>query len=280
MGRTCLNMTAARYEAPFVTMVPLRCKCWTCPECAPLRKRRLYAQALSGKPITFMTLTLRFTKNITPDLAAQQISHAFTCLVKRLRRFDPATDFQYLAVYEATKQGWPHLHILTRTPWIPKGWLSRQWADLTGSPVVDIRRISDPVKAAAYVAKYIGKAPQKFAFTKRYRFSRHYIPPQDGDDPEDQPLDSPWFIVDSPLPHITAGLNQRGWQLEHSTKSLVMALPTGEDQQEILDQIEMNPPAPLSYLRFVLNTSARSARLYLMGLRQASNQHSVGPLAR
>ena len=47
-----------------------------------------------------------------------------------------------------------------------------------------------------------------------------------------------------------------------------------------LDQIEMNPPAPLSYLRFVLNTSARSARLYLMGLRQASNQHSVGPLAR
>lgn len=47
--------------------------------------------------------------------------------------------------------------------------------DITGAPIVYIERILNPMKIAAYVAKYIAKAPHAFGGCKRYWRSLDWI---------------------------------------------------------------------------------------------------------
>lgn len=82
---------------------------------------------------------------------------------------------EYLTVMEATKLGWPHMHVLTTRTWIDQAWLSNLWKTLTGAFIVDIRRVTNQGHAAAYVSKYLGKAPHRFLHCKRYYFTRGYI---------------------------------------------------------------------------------------------------------
>lgn len=80
----------------------------------------------------------------------------------------------FLAVFEATKLGWPHLHILLRSGFIEQRWLSEQMADLIQSPIVDIRLARSPQQIASYCAKYVGKDTGKFGTSKRYWQSQDY----------------------------------------------------------------------------------------------------------
>ena len=50
--------------------VDVRCKAWTCPECADGRKRQLIAQGIGGTPNKFLTLTTRRVEGMTPEEAA------------------------------------------------------------------------------------------------------------------------------------------------------------------------------------------------------------------
>jgi hypothetical protein len=84
------------------------------------------------------------------------------------------TALPFLAVFEQTKLGWPHLHIVCRVPWIDQRWLSAQMDKAIGAPIVDIRRIANLQELAGYVAKYIGKDPHHFEGTKRYWKSKDY----------------------------------------------------------------------------------------------------------
>ena len=80
----------------------------------------------------------------------------------------------FAAIMEAHESGYPHLHILLRSLWIDKRWLSEQMRDIADSPIVDIRRIDNRAKVNGYVAKYAGKAAHKFGTAKRYWFSQDY----------------------------------------------------------------------------------------------------------
>ena len=87
-------------------------------------------------------------------------------------------------MFEKTKTGWPHLHILCRMPYVPQAWLSRRMGELIDSPVVDIRALHNVRKAAAYVAKYIAKHPHRFEGCKRYWRSQDWVlDPIDDDAP-------------------------------------------------------------------------------------------------
>lgn len=97
-------------------------------------------------------------------------------LVKRIKRQFPAAEFHYLLVWETTKRGWPHAHILARTSYLPQRALSRHWKHLTGAPVVDIRRVTDHRGPTHYLAKYLTKSLAAPAHLKRYRTSRHFWP--------------------------------------------------------------------------------------------------------
>ena len=119
-------------------------------------------------------MTLNPAEFENPNHAARGLSRALRCLVKRTRRKYKLTAFPYFVVFEKTKRGWPHLHVLTRVRWIDQAWLSAQLVDLINAPVVDIRRITDSRMMASYIAKYLGKQPHRFGTCKRYWSTRDW----------------------------------------------------------------------------------------------------------
>lgn len=127
----------------------------------------------------FVTLTWRVRDGVTPNEAAALLANAWRNAVKRLERQWKRPHIEYIAVFEKTHNGWPHLHILARAKFIPQRWLSRTMKALIGSPVVDVRRIRGQQQAINYITKYVGKEPHKFGTSKRYWFTRNYRDPAD-----------------------------------------------------------------------------------------------------
>lgn len=144
------------------------CKSWKCEHCAPIRRKQLQAQAAAGSPCTLITVTSPFGSHNSPDEAARAIVNAWRLTLQsgqREKRFDR---IQYIAVFEETKKGWPHLHILARAPYIEQSWLSRTLKHHGAGAIVDIRRIYNARHAARYIAKYVSKAPHRYEGCKRY----------------------------------------------------------------------------------------------------------------
>jgi len=181
----CRDYTLRKTNRAGTHYSPLYCRAWTCSICAPRRKKQLIALAFAGRPATFLTLTVNPAEFETPAQAARALAHAWKLLVKRTRRQYKLQEFPFLAIFEKTRKGWPHLHVITRVKWIDQQWLSDQMADLINAPVVDVRRVFDAGRVAAYVAKYVGKDPHRFATCKRYWSSRNWdLRPQYDDLPD------------------------------------------------------------------------------------------------
>jgi len=153
---------------------PLPCRSWRCEYCAPRRKEQLMAQAASGEPLRFLTLTVNPSIGNDPEHRLRLLANAWRIVVKRLRRKYAPQPIEYLAVVEETHQGEPHLHILLRSPYIPQSFISRAMQEIINAPIVDIRRIRNPKEVVRYVAKYITKAPAQFGHAKRYWASSNY----------------------------------------------------------------------------------------------------------
>lgn len=171
----CGEWVRVKAFADRMTVEPLKCKCWTCDYCQPYRAARLKREALSGRPDTFLTLTVNPKVGWSPEDRARRLVVAWRKVRQRAMRKYGYKSLPFMAVFEATKKGEPHLHILMRTPWLSQKWLSTQMASLLDSPIVDIRRIKAASQVAGYVAKYVGKQPHQFAGTKRYWRSRDYL---------------------------------------------------------------------------------------------------------
>lgn len=150
------------------------CRSWNCEYCQPRRKRQMLAQAASGCPTRFITLTVNPSVGSDPEERLKLLTHAWRTVMKRIRRAHPGEQIDYFAVVEATVQGEPHLHILFRGPFIPQGQLSDWFRELIQAPIVDIRRIKNVDQAVRYVAKYITKKPAQFGTAKRYWKSPGY----------------------------------------------------------------------------------------------------------
>lgn len=121
-----------------------------------------------------MTLTVNPRDHADPDEAFKAASLAINRLMKILRRKWPTHRVEYGLVWEKTKKGWPHAHLLIRAPFIPQAFLSRTWQRLSGAKVVDIRLVRTEGQAAAYVSKYVSKQPAVPPGYRRYRFSFAY----------------------------------------------------------------------------------------------------------
>jgi len=153
---------------------PLPCRSWNCETCAEMRKGQLMAQAASGEPVRFLTLTVNPEVGEDPDDRMKMLAWAWRTCVKRLRRLYGPTAIEFLAIVEQTKAGEPHLHILLRSPYIPQKLISKCMEDLINAPIVDIRIIRSQREVIRYVAKYLTKAPHRFGTSKRYWSSAHY----------------------------------------------------------------------------------------------------------
>lgn len=170
-GEQCL----VKRELNKVGAVSLRCRSWTCELCHPVRKAQLVAQCHRGAPTTFLTLTIRRKPGAEANKAALELTRAWRILRLRILRKYRIKKLPFAAIMEATKAGWPHLHILLRSIWIDQRWLSEQMQDIADSPTVFIERIDNKARVNAYVAKYCGKAAHKFGTAKRYYFSQDYM---------------------------------------------------------------------------------------------------------
>lgn len=163
---------------------PLRCKCWKCEYCRDWLRHRVMAIAASGNPTTLLTLTTNPAFESDPDQAAHNLIVAFRQLIRVLRRNRPPHSIEYLAIWERTKRGMPHLHVLLRAPYLPQSGISKFMNNQIGAPIVDIRKVKSSGHVIAYVAKYLSKDPADFAGRQHYFYTRHYQqPPTDESEP-------------------------------------------------------------------------------------------------
>jgi len=157
--------------------LPLFCGRWDCPECGEYKRKRLRKRLLDGEPTTLITLTTNPAAHASPLAAFMNATVAINRLFKRLRRRFPTYRIEYALVWEKTKKGWPHAHLLVRAPFIPQPILSRLWAAVSGAFIVDVRKVSSRAHAAAYVTKYLTKSPEVPPGFRRFRTSRLYSAP-------------------------------------------------------------------------------------------------------
>lgn len=187
----CREWTLVKETGRITTAEPLKCRCWTCDYCQPIRLRQLKGMARAGAPDTFLTLTVNPETGHTPAERARDLAKAWRLIRKRAMRRYAYKAIPFLAVFEKTKRGEPHLHILMRVKWLDQRWVSGVMRDLIGAPIVDIRRVRSAKQAAAYVAKYVGKDPVTFAGCKRYWRSQDWelTPANDNEELTGEPAD-------------------------------------------------------------------------------------------
>lgn len=192
---------------------PLLCKCWTCPECAPNRKAQLKRLARAGHPTTFITLTAGPAAGDTPEQAARTLVKAWRRIRRELVEHKGMTNPPFIAVFERTKKGRPHLHILARVPFVKQSWLSNRMRSLAQSPIVDIRRVHNDRQAASYVSKYLAKDPTRFSGCKRYWRSMDWDMGLvlDGEPPHEKTFG--WHHDPRSIEQLTRDLEQMGFHV-------------------------------------------------------------------
>lgn len=134
-----------------------------CTPCARERSRIVTSNGLDllqGKPVRFVTLTVRTTTE-TLKQALAKLDTAFSALRRRAfwkRHVTGGVAFTEVIWFPDTKRWHPHLHVLTHGRYIPKAALKAEWLHVTGdSTIIDIRLVTTAKGILNYVTKYCGK---------------------------------------------------------------------------------------------------------------------------
>ena len=157
------SLIATNQEGTKTRVIPIFCHKWSCPRCGKKKKGLWRSYALSGEPERLITLTCKPDELFTPRQQVKKMKQAFSRLIQKLRRKYGL--LEYLAVWELTKAGMPHVHVLQRGTFIQKQELSDFWNDLTGAYIVDIKKIKSQDQVANYVMKYLTKAIAEMSTT-------------------------------------------------------------------------------------------------------------------
>lgn len=173
----CTALTSVKRQDGIAQMNAVRCKRWSCPVCSQINRRRVIALGVKARPTAMLTLTLSSKDFPDPDDAARELKRGLVALRKRIARAHGGKSFAFLAVFEKHKSGHPHLHLLIRATYLPVKELRAMWESITGSFMVDIRKIDTVGKAAFYVAKYVGKDLATFTNCKRWWRSHDFNEP-------------------------------------------------------------------------------------------------------
>lgn len=156
-------------------VMKLSCRSWSCEDCAKGRKRKLIGEVREGIPERFITLTVNPAWFDSPEDRARRLVAAWRLIRRRFLKRWPNLTCEFMAIFEKTQLGEPHLHIVQKGGYIPQRWLSQQMEQIMGAPVVDIRYVKNKGKIAWYVSKYVGKEPHQFGTLKRYWRSLKYL---------------------------------------------------------------------------------------------------------
>lgn len=208
----CGESSRVKFDEEGFHAVTQHCRCWQCDICLPRRQAQLTAKAAAGRPNLFLTLTVNPAIGRDPTHRAQMLVEAWRIIRERARKRWKGEKLPFLRVFEATKRGEPHLHILCRGKFLPQKWISAQAAQLLGAPIVHIEAIRKTKALASYVAKYVGKEPHKFGTSKRYYATRSYeVDPYEKPEPMLR-IDGNWYADDRSLKDLEHGLRMEFWQ--------------------------------------------------------------------
>lgn len=224
--------------------VLLRCRKWDCPSCAPRERHKLKRRLIAGSPERLLTLTCNPSHWPTTEEAYRGLSKAINRLFKSLRRRFPNGHLEYALVWEKTKKGLPHCHLLLRGPYIPQKIISAQWARLTNAPIIDIRHCKSAPQAAAYISKYLTKDPHAPRGMKRYRFSRAYAPT-----PRHMPLSAllgltTWRIIAADLATIATLWTAHNLRLSTAAGIVLVGTPRASPEPSTTQNHGSNDPVP------------------------------------
>lgn len=151
-----------------------RCNRWTCVGCGPLRTKVLCKKLATAKPNRFITLTVAAGKYESPEAAWHETRRQVPELIRKIRK--EVGSIEYARVLEVHKSGYPHYHLLVRSPFIEQHLLSKWWCHLTAAFIVDIRKVNPDQKVAEYIGKYLTKQ-LKVPFTnRRVTWSKGFFP--------------------------------------------------------------------------------------------------------
>jgi len=219
----CAEWSLVKHSYPDLKVIPLHCKCWHCDECRPSRTQRLIHEAKRGLPTLFITLTSRRRADRTASWAAQEMVKCWRRIRREYIEEHGPGSIPFLAVFEETKEGWPHLHIVARARWIDQKWLSDRMAALHDSPIVDVRRVDGLRKVAAYVAKYIGKNPHRFEGVKRYWRSLDFLKPEEDERPVMDWQVPLWTVEQRFWRFVADDLEAEGWYLKYRHNEAILS---------------------------------------------------------
>lgn len=158
-----------------IIVLPIRCKRWTCPYCRVPNEILLKEKVVSGGPNKMLTLTVRPDPGETPGQTFKRVRRAIPRLYQECRRY--CGRWEAATFMERHRSGYPHWHALIRSNYVPQKFIADEWRRLTGSWIVDIRRINDDAVARRYVTKYVTKQFQQWHSLKLghvVSFTRHY----------------------------------------------------------------------------------------------------------
>lgn len=210
----CGGWSIVKHDSNGTRAITLWCRSWQCADCMPFRLAALKRMATNGNPSTFLTLTVNPATGQSVEDRAQKLVDAMRTMIKRARRKFRKAPIEYLAVFEETKKGEPHLHMLMRAPYVPQRWISEVMNELISAPIVDIRKVHNQRLVAKYVAKYVAKGPKSFGQLKRYWSTKGYDQEQREADEVRRERASSWHPVQEPLFIVAEGWRTFGRLVE------------------------------------------------------------------
>lgn len=201
--QTCPHaQTLEAYSATYkcTVWIALPCKQWKCRHCANLKIKRLSIKTEQAKPNRLLTLTVDPALWDNPRAAFDGTRRQVPECMRHLRkRFG---SLEYLRVTELTKRGWPHYHLMVRSPYIPYEVVKKLWNKLTGATIVDIRQIKGRLNTYSYLVKYLSKM-HRIGWTERHvSYSRGFFPPDPDTKPEGLDLADSVIIEAHPSTYI------------------------------------------------------------------------------
>jgi len=175
---TCPNGTLVLQHHQATLLLPKLCGRWNCKTCGPRKARRLRVRLEQTAPTRLITLTLRADPTVSPEAQLRKANRAWSILWRRYRRQFGEAAVGYAKIVELTKAGTPHLHIIANVPYVHHAALSASWRELTGSFIVDIRRVRQRKGIAGYLSSYLTKALDVPPGMRKWSSSRAFVPPE------------------------------------------------------------------------------------------------------
>lgn len=166
------TLTGYDCNAKQMLIIQIRCRRWTCRHCGERRVSHYAHKVQKAQPNRLVTLTVNPAHWSEPRAAYDGTRKAVTALATKLRRI--LGEWEYFRVLEVTKRGWPHYHLVVRSPYIHQPVLSKMWKELTGAQIVDVRQIRKVGDVYSYVVKYLCKQTLVPWTDRRISWSRNF----------------------------------------------------------------------------------------------------------